>query len=394
MGQNGSTPRLTESTMNRPLSPYPRTGSNGDAIVSEDETMVDVSSSSSLSMRRTSTSQRTARMSSPGVVGGARTRGVNDITTRQQTRRSSLWCRVQSLRNRIYRTTRRINLVNNSTAHSSGTTRTSSSHSPNRRSIFGEPSNRYSAMFGNRPNNHSHTQRPRPQSYHAGADPFVDNIDPRFERSVDHRPQTSYSRHRSSSRTRSIWGVSSPPHAPPPQQQSTSPRPLSTIPTAPSLPAVIDHSTQTSTINHPVQPFNITRRPGEDQAEMLSRFLYVAGAALAASLVESTDSTASTQLHDFSADLADATDEDLASAPEGSFGGFLRALRQGRTQFAQALRNDSDPASGTSAAEDSTGSAFTYLLMYRFNALASSSSSTTRTTPTPTLEDLQDLDRM
>ena len=389
MGQNGSTPRLPETTMTRPLSPYPRTGSNGDAIVSEDETMVDVSSSSSLSMRRTSTSQRTARMASPGVA--TRTRGVNDITTRQQTRRSSLWCRVQSLRNRIYRTTRRINLVNNSTAHSSGTTRTSSSHSPNRRSIFGEPSNRYSAMFGNRPNNHTHTQRPRPQSYHAGADPFVDNIDPRFERSVDHRPQTSYSRHRSSSRTRSIWGVS-PSHAPPPQQQSTSPRPLTAIPTAPSLPAVIDHSTQTSTINHPVQPFNITRRPGEDQAEMLSRFLYVAGAALAASLVESTDSTASTQLHDFSSDVADATDEDLVNAPEGSFGGFLRALRQGRTQFAQALRSDSDPSSGTSAAQDSTGSAFTYLLMYRFNALTPPSSTTT--TPTPTLDDLEDLDRM
>src|SRR5271170_3138612 len=235
MGQNGSTPRLPETTMTRPLSPYPRTGSNGDAIVSEDETMVDVSSSSSLSMRRTSTSQRTARMASPGAA--ARTRGVNDITTRQQTRRSSLWCRVQSLRNRIYRTTRRINLVNNSTAHSSGTTRTSSSHSPNRRSLFGEPSNRYSAMFGNRPNNHTHTQRPRPQSYHAGADPFVDNIDPRFEPSIDRRPQSSYSRHRSSSRTRSIWGVSSPPPHPPPlppppqqqqlqQQQSTSPRPL------------------------------------------------------------------------------------------------------------------------------------------------------------------------
>ena len=420
MGQNGSSPRLLPDTaMNRPLSPYPRTGTNGDAIVSEDETMVDASSASSVSIRRTSSSQRAAtaaaaRMASPGV---ARTRGVRDITTRQS-RRSSLWCRVQSLRNRIYRTTRSISLINNSSTHSSGTrTSSSSSHSPNRRTIFGEPSsNRYSAMFGNRPSNPNTHTRPRPQSYHAGADPFVDNIDPRFEPAIAQRPQSSYSRHRSSSRPRSIWGASpSPPHQhhrhplpPPPQphlhhhQSTMSPRPLSTLPTVPPLPAVIDHSTQTSTINHPVQPFNITRRPGEDQAEMLSRFLYVAGAALAASLVESTDSTA-THLHDFSTDLADATDEDLTSAPEGSFGGFLRALRQGRTQFAQALRNDSDPASGTSAAEDSSGSSFTYLLMYRFNALHSSSSSTSTTTtttaattaaPSPTLEALNDLDGM
>lgn len=402
MGQNGSTPRIPDTTLNRPSSPYPRTGTNGDAIVSEDETMVDASSASSLSIRRTSTSQRTAavRMASSPVV--ARPRGVGDITTRQS-RRSSLWCRVQSLRNRIYRTTRRINLVNNSAEHSSGP-RTASSHAPNRRSIFGDPasSNRYSAMFGNRPPNHTHT-RPRPQSYHAGADPFVDNIDPRFEPAISQRPQTSYSRHRSGSRSRSIWGVSPAPHQPPlpHHQQSPSPRQLSTLPTIPSLPAVIDHSTQTSAINnHPVQPFNITRRPGEDQAEMLSRFLYVAGAALAASLVESTDSTA-TQLHDFSSDLADSTDEDVASAPEGSFGGFLRALRHGRTQFAQALRSDSDASLGTSAAEDSTGSSFTYLLMYRFNALNSSSSSTPTTTTTtttaehsPTLETLEDLDSM
>ena len=122
---------------------------------------------------------------------------------------------------------------------------------------------------------------------------------------------------------------------------------------------------------------------------MLSRFLYVAGAALAASLVETTDGSAP-QLHDFSADLADSTDEDLANAPEGSFGGFLRALRQGRTQFAQALRNDSDPSSGSSASADSTGSAFTYLLMYRFNAL----NSTTTTTASSTVETVTDLDGM
>ena len=111
---------------------------------------------------------------------------------------------------------------------------------------------------------------------------------------------------------------------------------------------------------------------------MLSRFLYVAGAALAASLVGSTDSTAA-QLQDFSADFADATDDDLAFAPEGSFEGFLRALRHGRSQFAHALRNDSEPSSSEEA-----GSAFTYLLMYRFNSLTTAMTTNTTTTPVET----------
>lgn len=110
---------------------------------------------------------------------------------------------------------------------------------------------------------------------------------------------------------------------------------------------------------------------------MLSRFLYVAGAALAASLVGSTDTTTA-QLQDFSADFADARDDSPETVPtEGSFEGFLRALRQGRTQFAHALRNDSDTSSN-----GETGSAFTYLLMYRFNSRDTTTPTSTEGPPT------------
>jgi hypothetical protein len=152
------------------------------------------------------------------------------------------------------------------------------------------------------------------------------------------------------------------------------PRPIPPGPISAPLPSVIDHSTQTGSTNHPLQPFNISRRPGEDQAEMLSRFLYVAGAALAASLVGSSD-TAAAQWQDFNADFTDNPELDLSNAPEGSFEGFLRALRAGRTEFAHALRNESDTTHG----EDS-GSGFTYLLMYRFNLLSTTSLSATSTT--------------
>lgn len=114
---------------------------------------------------------------------------------------------------------------------------------------------------------------------------------------------------------------------------------------------------------------------------MLSRFLYVAGAALAASLVGSTEYTTA-QLQDFSADFADAPTEELEDAPEGSFEGFLRALRQGRSQFAQALRGENDNSANT-VEDETTAGGFNYLLMYRFNhreepsALASRSSAAT-----------------
>jgi hypothetical protein len=274
-----------------------------------------------------------------------RTRG-----TTRASRRSRLWDR---LRSRIYRSTRSVHLDHSPhpTSASTAVPRTNSSSPQSRRNPLGNPSlisnaaNRRRSVFG--------TPRPRPQSFHS--DPFSHNIDPRFEPVLDRRPTSSYGavehRERTSSNRRSLWGVSTPPSS----------RPISANATHH---AVIDHSTQTNALNHP-QPFNISRRPGEDQAEMLSRFLYVAGAALAASLVGSSDSTA-TQLQDFSAEFADATEEDLANAQEGSFEGFLRALRHGRTQFAHALRNESEHTSG----EDS-GSAFTYLLMYRFNLMTS-----------------------
>jgi len=343
----------------------PPSRSPGHDVASEDETMVDVSSaaSSMVSGRTRSSLQRPVSVSrispprvppppSPATNSGSRT-----------TRRSSLWCRVQqSLRNRIYRTTRNgnVTLAENSADRQPPAPRRAASNPllsrrhTLRNSILSSPNlNRRSGIFG------PPSQPPtRPLSY-IPPDPFVDNIDPRFETSED-RPRASSVSRTTEPRRRSIWGQSpqlpSPP-SPPRTIVSTSPTPL------PSLPSVIDHSTQTTGVGPNGQPFNITRRPGEDQAEMLSRFLYVAGAALAASLVGSTDTTTA-QLQDFSADFADARDDNLTDTPtEGSFEGFLRALRQGRTQFAHALRNDSETSSN-----GESGSAFTYLLMYRFNS--------------------------
>lgn len=364
--------------------PRHRNGGNGDIVVSEDETMVDVSSTTSMASNR---GHQPLRQNSNNIrLFPQRARTTTSSNSTRPTRRSSLWCRVQSLRNRIYRTTRRI-IVNSPTnaqtvAPTPASTASSPGPLPSRRNLFGDPvirpasSRRRSGIFGT-PSSQPPGTRPRPLSF-AGPDPFIHNIDPRFEPVNDRRPRTSHAthlespRHRSSSQRRSIWGVSS----------SSRPATATNVPTTPILPAVIDHSTQTNAINHPIQPFNITRRPGEDQAEMLSRFLYVAGAALAASLVGSTDTTAA-QLQDFSADFADATDDDLANAPEGSFEGFLRALRQGRSQFAHALRNDSEPSSSEGAS-----SAFTYLLMYRFNSLTTPTTTNTTTTPVeaPTIE--------
>jgi hypothetical protein len=200
------------------------------------------------------------------------------------------------------------------------------------------------------------------------------------------RPRTAQpeARTRSTSQPRrSLWGVSSAAST-----SSTTSRPVTSSTAATPTSSVLDHSTQTSTLNHPAHPFNITRRPGEDQAEMLSRFLYVAGAALAASLVVSTDSntTSTSQLWDFSGDISETMEEQLANAPEGSFEGFLRALRQGRSQFAHALRSDSDPTSS----ETDSGSGFTYLLMYRFNSLqsAAGASSAAQRTNRDTMMDM------
>src|SRR5262245_18938720 len=92
----------------------PGSGSRGDHrhAISEDETMVDVSSASSVlsSRTRTSSSQR-------GYISRIipnRTPPSLNPGTRQSNRRSSLWCRVQSLRNRIYRTSRSVHVVDSS----------------------------------------------------------------------------------------------------------------------------------------------------------------------------------------------------------------------------------------------------------------------------------------
>ena len=290
-------------------------------------------------------------------------------------RRSGLWCRVQALRNRIYRTTRNVNVLerNDGTTTQISSPRPASTVPLNRRhtlrnSILGtsRPENRRSGIFGPS-NNHVPS---RPLSFHPRQDPFVDDIDARYDHIDEERPRRRHSvvpipdpspPPSANLRRRSIWGQPSSPSALRP--------PLSISPS--TLPSVIDHSTQTTgPTHHPLHPFNITRRPGEDQAEMLSRFLYVAGAALAASLVGSTDST-SAQLQDFSNDFADSSDEVATpEAPEGSFEGFLRALRLGRSQFAHALRSDSD-------VEGANGSGFTYLLMYRFNARVSPNTTAT-----------------
>ena len=375
MGQHASTESTNHSTHPGVIT-TPRTGSPGDNGVSEDETMVDVSSASSMASRRTrsSSSQQTTvnvsriqpQRQRPPATSSSPSNGS------RPTRRSSLWCRVQSLRNRIYRTTRNINVDRNPPDNPSPVPRSSSSNPLSRRHTLRNSllsnTNRRSGIFGTAP-----SQAPtRPLSFQPVVpDPFVDNVDPRYEQSEIQRPRTSQGR--SEVRRRSIWGQ--PPQSPPPPATRT----ISTVPPSPlpSLPSVIDHSTQTNTVGHPIQPFNITRRPGEDQAEMLSRFLYVAGAALAASLVGSTDSTTA-QLQDFSADFADSRDEPV-DAPEGSFEGFLRALRQGRSQFAHALRNDTENTPG-----EESGSAFTYLLMYRFHSRNTTSTTTTTTTTTTT----------
>ena len=195
-----------------------RAGSNDDVLVSEDETMVDISSASSLASNR----GRSLRQQNQNVsrIFLQRTRTATTTTSTRQTRRSSLWCRVQNLRNRIYRTTRRINMIDNpATQNITPTSSSSSSPAPlTRRSLFGDPvtrpasSRRRSGIFG--PSSAPPViTRPRPVSL-AGPDAFIHNIDPRFEPSSnEHRPRTSHtqieSRHRSSSQRRSIWGVSS-----------------------------------------------------------------------------------------------------------------------------------------------------------------------------------------
>src|SRR5271170_7995106 len=118
MGQHPSSESINRSgysdvTTTTPPTPPPpalrqRNGSTTDVIVSEDETMVDVSSASSTvsNRRRTTTLQRNLSISR---IIPQRTRTISSSS--RPNRRSSLWCRVQSLRNRIYRTTRRINLI-------------------------------------------------------------------------------------------------------------------------------------------------------------------------------------------------------------------------------------------------------------------------------------------
>jgi hypothetical protein len=334
--------------------------------------MVDASSTSSIFSSRSRTSSRTVSMARifPLRSRTISASGSNGVT--RTARRSSLWCRAQSgLRHRGHRTTASVDIPEPPRTNSQPQITRSSSSNPlslfrrhtRRTSTSSTPASTRASEVFSRPISIS-SQPPAIDP----PDPFVHNIDPRFEPQPEERRPTTYHR-------RSIWDHLSP---------STPRPPTPTIPT--STPAVIDHSTQTSETSHAPQPFNITRRPGEDQAEMLSRFLYVAGAALAASLVGSTDTT-SAQLQDFSADFADTRD-DSADAPEGSFEGFLRALRQGRTQFAHALRNDSEVTSG-----ESSNSAFTYLLMYRFHATTPNTpAATTPTAPTET--DVEDTTEM
>src|SRR5579871_5929906 len=341
MGQHASTESVNTSAYPEIGRLWSRNGMHRDSVLSEDETMVDVSPASSMLSNRTRTSREHRRISSVSRTSPSRNPpGTSSGNGSRPSRRSSLWCRVQSLRNRIYRTTRSVNIVerDNSDGQISSSRPTTlnplTRRHTFRNSILGisQSENRRSGVFGSPSNIPS-----RPFSFHPRPDPFVDNIDPRYENieELNERQSnvpTSESQPPSTKlRRRSIWGQ--------PSSTSASTRPALAI-SPPTLPSVIDHSTQTTGLgHHPITPFNITRRPGEDQAEMLSRFLYVAGAALAASLVGSTDSTTS-QLQDFSADFADASLDDLAEAPEGSFEGFLRALRQGRAQFAQALRSD------------------------------------------------------
>ncbi|GAO47348.1 hypothetical protein G7K_1556-t1 [Saitoella complicata NRRL Y-17804] len=90
-------------------------------------------------------------------------------------------------------------------------------------------------------------------------------------------------------------------------------------------------------------------RPGEDQAAMLSRLLSVAAAATAASLVGNNDQ-AWAGGHDVAGNNSTAED--------GSFQGFLQALRGGR--LAAALRNGgselgSTPSAGAEAAGNAGG---------------------------------------
>ena len=418
MGQHASTESGTRSLdqlNNIPSSFYRRgNASQADSPISEAATMVNVpstSSTSSLTAATTTARTRASSLTHPpqppannrttrlprrrtsASISSNNTPVASSSPSNRNRSRSSLWCRVQSLRNRIYRTTRRINFINHlhNTDGLSARVRTASgsaSHSPRRNALgdsIARPSRPRSGIFGPVSQPPAPPSRPRPLSFAEFNDLALSDWDistplPPSADSDSRRPRTAHSqqtadnpRTRSTSHPRrSIWGAVSSSSTSP--SSSTSRPVTSSTATTPTSSSVLDHSTQTpAAMNHPVHPFNITRRPGEDQAEMLSRFLYVAGAALAASLVGSSDSTSTStsQLWDFSGDISEAMEEQLANAPEGSFEGFLRALRQGRSQFAHALRNDSD--SPSDAGE--TGSRFTYLLMYRFNSLNSSAGS-------------------
>ena len=439
MGQHASTEsgtRGSDRLNNIPSASYHRRGnaSQADVPISEDETMADVPSTSSTSSLTTTSMTARRRASSltqhPQPPTNNRTTGLprrrtstfmssnstpaaSASTSSRNRGRPSLWCRVQSLRNRIYRTTRRINFINHSETTNGLSTRVrtatgSGSHSSRRNALgdsIARPSRPRSGIFGPVSQPPAPPSRPRPLSFADFNDIALSDWDfstplPPSAESDSRRPRTSHSQQtadnpgtRSTSHPRrSIWSAVSSSSTSP--SSSTSRPVTSSAATTPTSSSVLDHSAAApATLNHPVHPFNITRRPGEDQAEMLSRFLYVAGAALAASLVGSTDSssTSTSQLWDFSGDISDAMEEQLANAPEGSFEGFLRALRQGRSQFAHALRSDSD--SPSDAGE--SGSRFTYLLMYRFNSLNSSAGSHSSTMQrTNRADTMMDMDSM
>ena len=219
MGQHASSesvnhsryPEITTLTSRNP----------GHDVASEDETMVDVSSASSMVSGRTRSSlQRQVsvpRIPSPRTHPPPRT--ITSPSSSRPARRSSLWCRVQqSLRNRIYRTTRNgnVTLAENTSDRQHPVPRRASSNpllsrrhtlrnsllsssNPNRRSsIFGQPTPSQTAT--------------RPLSY-IPPDPFVGNIDPRFEFS-ENRPRASSVSRTTEPRRRSIWGQ--PSHPPPP----------------------------------------------------------------------------------------------------------------------------------------------------------------------------------
>lgn len=167
MGQHASRESANHSVYPDVTSSGHRETNNADTLMSEDETMVGVSSATSMLSRSSLLQQTEVNVSRIQPERTRRTRGSPG---------STLWCR---LRNRIYRTTRSVRPGH--TSHPTNSTavvpRTNSSSPQSRRNVLVD------SLLSNtsirRRSRISGPPRPRPQSLHS-LDPFIRNIDPKI----------------------------------------------------------------------------------------------------------------------------------------------------------------------------------------------------------------------